>query len=410
MATPIKAFVFNRTTIFVLLSLIVGFGSWYASNRYITAQRLLDAEKSVEGRENEVAQEKLNTYLKDHPNDAKARLLAARTARRLKAYYDAKEHLRICGENLGDTEGIEVETALIDLQRGDERPVEWLRPRSLKDDALAQVILEVLIQHDLDTYQLWSALDGFKHYLSRRPDDLQALLGRARVWERFLYFKDALADYQAAVNAHPDNEIARFRLAETLLIVGTPDEALKEYRKLAQRFPSQMEVRLGLAKCNRQLGKADEARKLLDEIISEVPDNGEALWERGQLAAEDGKATEAEPLLRMASRLMPFDRRVNFSLYRCLLDLKLNDEAEKVNARVKKIDADIRRLDEVRQEVMKKPNDTTLRVEGGLLFLRNGERREGIRWLQHALKINPNLKAAVDALREAESSPQLPSK
>jgi Flp pilus assembly protein TadD len=107
-------------------------------------------------------------------------------------------------------------------------------------------------------------------------------------------------------------------------------------------------------------------------------------------------------------RACPHDRRVAYSLSRCLLALGRRDEAEKVNARVAEIDADLRRLDRVCQEVMKSPHDADLRCEGGLLFLRNGERQEGIRWLRLALRLDPNCQAARDALAAAEDRQREP--
>jgi hypothetical protein len=103
--------------------------------------------------------------------------------------------------------------------------------------------------------------------------------------------------------------------------------------------------------------------------------------------------------------LLPYDRRVHYALYRCLLDLNRRAEAETVNARVAQLDADVRQLDQVRLEVMKRPDDAALRCQGGLLFLRNGERQEGIRWLKLALRLDPNCQDARTALAEADSSP-----
>src|SRR5262249_51991625 len=153
--------------------------------------------------------------------DARARLLAARAARILREYYEAHEHLRICRDLGGHDEEVAVETDLIAVQRGEEPGVR-LRRRAEAGDELALVILEVLLQYDVDTYRLRRALHGLTTYLRSRPDDLRALLARAFVWERFLYFADALADYKAAVAAHPDSEQARRKLAQTLLIAGTP--------------------------------------------------------------------------------------------------------------------------------------------------------------------------------------------
>jgi tetratricopeptide (TPR) repeat protein len=251
---------------------------------------------------------------------------------------------------------------------------------------------------------LWQALQELTHYLRSRPDDLQALLGRGFVWERFLSFRDALEDYRAAVAAHPDNEPARRHLAETLLIIGTPAEALVHYQWLEQRSPGRPEVGVGLARCHRRLGQPDEARNILDGLLAKTPDHGEALWERGQLALDEGEAAQAEPWLRQAAQQLPYDRRVHYSLYRCLLDLSRRAEAETVQVRVAQLDADLRQLEQVRQAVMKKPDDAALRCQGGKLFLRNGERQEGIRWLKLALRLDPNCQPAREALAQTDAS------
>lgn len=390
----------------LVLAALAGMGAagW---SHWTTTQLLRHGEGALAAREYAKARDLLGQYLEARPGDARAHLLAARAARRLREYYEARDHLRRCREEGGDTEAIEIEDALIDVQRGDDGPVEWLRARGEKDDELALVILEVLIQHDLDTSQLWQALDGLTRYLARRPDDLQALLGRAFVWERFQYFKDALEDYRAAVAAYPNNERARLHLADTLLVVGPPQDAMAEYRRLADRWPQRPEVRLGLARCYRQLGDADASRAMLDGLLAEKSDHGETLWERGQLALDEGKLTDSERWLRQAVIQMPYDRRVHFSLYSCLLAQKRGPEAEAVNARVAELDADLRRIDQIRHEVMKKPGDAALRYEGAMLFLRNGERQAAVRWLKMAVRLDPGHQPAQKALAEA-SSPRQP--
>lgn len=391
----------GKLSLLVLAALAaVGWAAW---SRWTTTQLLRQGEAALAARNYGAARDSLERYLSARPADARARLLAARCARRAHSYYEAREHLDRCRTDGGDAEAIAIEGALIDVQRGDERPVPGLRERAERDDDLALVILEVLIQHDVDTDQLSLALSGLNRYLTRRPDDLQALLGRASVWERFLSFKDALDDYRRAVAAHPDNELARLHLADTLLIAGTPSEALTHYQWLQQRAPQRPEVRLGLARCWRRLGKPDDARNLLDELLAESPDQGDVQWERGQLALDEEKPAEAEPHLRRAADLIPNDRRVHYALYRCLLDLNRSSDADKVGARLAQIDADLVRLRQLRQEVMDRPNDAASRLEGGLLLLRNGERRESARWLRLAVRLDPASQAAREALAKVES-------
>lgn len=391
----------RRPAIIGCLSLVVLAGGLLAWRQW-PVQFLRQGEAALEERRYDVAREQLARYLAYRPGDARAHLLAARAARHEQEYYAAFEHLRRCRESGGNAEAIDAETALIAVKRGQEPPAN-LRERAKAPDELGLVILEVLIQHDLDTYRLQHALEGLTRYLQSRPDDLQARLARGFVWERFLYFADALDDYRQAVASHPESEQARLKFAETALIAGTPSEALAQYEWLAERHADRPEVKLGLARCHRLLGDADKSRRLLTEILAGGPQSGEALWERGQLELDDGRAADAEPWLRKAVEANPHDRRIAYSLSRCLLALDKKKEAEEVNARVASIDADLRRLDAFRDAVLKHPEDAAIRREGGLVFLRNGEREEGLRWLRHAVRLAPDDQESRNALAAAES-------
>ncbi len=381
-----------------VVAVATGIGGYFLREQRKTDRLFAEGESALAARDYGRARELLDRYLTERPADPRARLLAARAARQARAYREAREHLQKCRAAGGEAEPIAVEEQLLDLLAGNEHPLASLRERARADDDLALVVLEVLIQRDLDTYQLGSALDGFTRYLARRPGDLHALMGRGFVWERFLNFSDAMEDYRRAVAAHPDNDRARLRLAETLLIAGTPDEALTHFKWLGERFPERPPVRLGLARCYRRLTRPDEAVKLLDGLLAEFPTHGETLWERGEVELDQGRPATAEPLLQRAAAQRPFDRRVQYALSRCLRRLDRPAEADALDARVKQLDADLARLSAIRSEVMKRPDDAALRCEGGLLFLRNGERDEGIRWLQLALRIDPNCEPARAAL------------
>jgi uncharacterized protein HemY len=47
--------------------------------------------------------------------------------------------------------------------------------------------------------------------------------------------------------------------------------------------------------------------------------------------------------------------------------------------------ADLKRLGQLTKEVLRQPHDPALRCEVGILFLRNGEEQEGVRWLHLAI-------------------------
>ena len=390
----------RRVAILAVLLVLAG-GSAGAAMWYLRVEsHLASARAALEQHDDEQARQELDVYLATWPRCASARLLAAQTARRLRRYDDASDHLVVYRANGGDPDTIDTEDMLSALQRGVSamEPLLWKRAEAHDQNELA--ILEVLIQHYIDTYRLHRALECLNRYLDQRPDDLHALLGRAFVWERFLQFADAARDYRTAVERHPDSDPARLRLAKTLLIVGTPQEAMEHFQHLVERRPDWPAARLGLAQCRRRLDNRAEARQFLDELIKQQPKYVEALVERADLALDDGDLATAETSLRAALKLAPHDRKANYTLYRCLSQLGRDKDAQAALAQVERIDANLKRLDHLTKAVLQSPHDAGLRCQVGLLFLENGEEQEGVRWLQGALSVDPHCQEAQRGLAE----------
>jgi tetratricopeptide (TPR) repeat protein len=382
--------------VLLVLGIPVGVAAWYLH----IESHLRAAEAALGRRDYAAAQEHLSRYLGARPNHARAHFLAARLARIGRRYDEAEAHLRVCRQRGWDEQAIDVERRLRDLQEGDASAELFLRQRVEAGGPDALPVLEVLTQFYLDGYRLTRALDCLKLYLAERPDDLRALLGRAYVWERFQYYGDAADDYRRAVAAHPDSAEARLRLADTLLLAGTPQEALPQYEWLEAHGQTTAAVRLGAARCRRRLGRVEEARRSLDALVRERPDDPAALSERGQLALDEGHAADAEAWLRQAVKLAPYDRKATYGLAQCLRALNRHDEARPFDDQVKRIDADLKRIDQLSKAVIQAPTDPALRVEAARLFLRNGEEREGVRWLQLALRLDPANRAAHGALAD----------
>jgi predicted Zn-dependent protease len=390
----------RRAALAGLLLLVLGIPAGVAGWYLHAESHLRAAERALERRDYADAHQHLAKYLEARPNSARAHFLAARVARIGRRYDEAEEHLRVCRERGWDEQALDVERRLRDLQEGDASAEPFLRQRAEAGGPDTLPILEVLTQFYIDGYGLTQALVCLKLYLAERPDDLRALLGRAYVWERFQYYGDAADDYRRAVAAHPDSAEARLRLADTLLLAGTPQEALPHYEWLESHGPARSEVRLGAARCRRRLGQAEEARRSLDAQLAERPNDPAVLSERGQLALDEGRADDAEAWLRKAVQIAPHDRKANYSLAQCLRVLNRPDEARPFDERVKRIDADLKRIDQLSKAVIRAPNDPALRVEAAALFLRNGEEREGVRWLQLALRLDPAHRAAHEALAD----------
>jgi tetratricopeptide (TPR) repeat protein len=280
------------------------------------------------------------------------------------------------------------------LQRGDLTVEESLWARIGEGDPEKRLILEILIQEYVSSYRLPRALIALNLYLQFQPSDVQALLGRGWVWEQLFDFAAAVADYRRAVELDFENDAARLRLAETLLVTGPASAALDHFERLRRHRPDQPAPLLGLARCWRQLGQLDKARRLLDGLLPRLPSDdvhkdAAALSERGSIALDQGEVGEAEGWLRRAVVLAPNDRQANYRLYQCLQQQGQIDEARRRRSVLERIDEDLKRIDRVLKEVLRTPADPSLRYEAGVIFLRNGEPQKGLRWLSMALQQDP---------------------
>jgi tetratricopeptide (TPR) repeat protein len=358
------------------------------------AVRLADQHQLTQARAH------LAVCLRVWPSGGRVHFLAARTARRARLFDEAEEHLRLCQKGHWDEDAVTLERTLLLTQRGDGSFEPYLRDRVERGDPDALLILEVLIQRSLDGYRLWQALWDLNQYLQRKPDDLQALLGRGKVWELLFTFADAVNDYRRAVELHPESEEARRHLAQALLVTGPPADAAEQFEELRRRHPDEPEVLLGLARCRLQLGRVDEARGLLDDLLARRPGHAAALNWRGEVAVAEGDLGAAEGWFRRAGERDPNDRQAAYNLYTCLLRLGKGDEAREARARFDRLDADLKRLDRLVQEALRRPDDPTLCCEAGVILLHHGQEQEGLRWLERGLRSDPGHVPAHRALAD----------
>jgi tetratricopeptide (TPR) repeat protein len=380
------------------------------------------AEQAAERRDFDGARDHLNTYLAAYPDSGRGHFLAGRVERRAGRFEDAKRHLEKCRQQHYQPEAVDLERRLIQLARGEQDWSSYLHELVEHDHADSLLILEVLIDYYLRNYRLHDALGGLDRYLASRPDDVPALLGRAFVHEKLFSFSDADADYRRALAVDPENEGARRRFAELLVNrTGTPDEAAAEYLRLRERRPEEPAYQLGLARARRSGGQLDEARQLLTDLLRLQPHYPGTLTEIGRVAADQGKWEEAVDWLHKAIAEAPRDRVAYSTLLNCLHQLDQTKEERKNTAKALKqgsgdtarakeerdcretldrLDADLKRIGKLTLIALKDPYNVEVRYELGVLFLRNDEEAEGVRWLGLALEQDPGHAGAHRALAE----------
>jgi tetratricopeptide (TPR) repeat protein len=359
------------------------------------------AEQAVEQRDFALARAELACCLRVWPNSAEVHLLAARTARRATSYDDAEQHLKECQRLGWPVEEIGLERDLISAQRGEVAGIEdQLVQCAVHDHPNALLILEALCRGYIKTYRFPQALHCLELWLARRPDDVQALLWRAEVEELRSSTPEALADYRRILELDPDRDDAHLKLAKLLAQEQHPAEAVAHFERLRQQQPADPALLLGLARCRRLLGEPAEAAKLLDTLLAISPEDAGALAERGRLCLDAGQYAQAERWLRSAVAQVPYDRDITYALYVCLQQCGKPKEAEVYQAKLREIDSQLDRLRELTRQIGESPHDPALRHEAGMIFLRSGQTKEGLRWLYSALQENPGYRPTHQVLAD----------
>jgi tetratricopeptide (TPR) repeat protein len=334
------------------------------------------------------------------PNNGRVHFLMAQAARRAGDPDDAARSLRRAEKAGWVVEAIDLEKTLAGVQRGDLEREPVLVSFVARDHPDKLLILEALAQGCRRSYQLPRALAHLGTWLTAQPDSVRALLWRGETLLLLDRTRDALADYRKAVEIDPEEDEARLKSAELFLGLHQCQEASTHFTELLNRHPDQIEALFGLACCRVEQGDTAGAVKLLDRLLSMQPEHAGALAERGKIALEAGSPQDAEKWLRKAARLAPFERATLYTLHRCLTTNGHTKEAEECSARIQRIDEDRKRLDELRSAIMKTPHDASLRCDMGVILLRNGQDKQGVRWLESALREQPGNEAARRALEE----------
>ncbi len=376
---------FVAAVLILVLLVLIGLGVAIAGSHLWAQYHFQAAEKALEQRDFEQARAHLAKSLKVWPRDGETHFLAARAARRAGDYDDAENHLHACKRLDWVREAVAFEWALLKAQRDGPAPVQsYLMSCVHKDHPDTLLILEALSRAYLKFYELAEAKECLDLWLLREPDSIQALLWRAEVKERLRDSHAALDDYRRVVDIDADRQEARLRLGELLLEAHRPADAVEHFEYLYQRQPDKPAVLRGLARCRYELGRAEEARELLDELLQKDPHDPPALAERGKLALQAGQLTEAENWLRQAVTAAPFDQEAVFNFCQCLRQRGQHDEAKVWQARLERIETDLKRVSQLVEQIVQRPKDPSPRQQVGAIMLSDGQEKEGLRWLLSA--------------------------
>lgn len=360
----------------------------------------------------------LKVCLRIWPHDPDVKLLAARSARRTRAYGEAEQLLEMYQQARGLDEACSLEQFLLSAERGLDQVVELCWRYVDQGHPETPLILEALTRGFLRQYRLGEARLSLKRWRELQPDNPQAYCLEGLLYLDYAHSQtQAIECFRRAVDLDEEHEAARQGLAVALLSNRKYTEAIPHLEFLQKRQPDNLSVQVGLAEAYDSLGDDVEATRWVDSVLARQPEFAPALALRGRIALNNGQPQEAERWLREAVRLNPIEHRARYGLILCLNQNGKEEEARKFREQFAQLEEDLTRFNEiVTRELAQKPRDPALHCTIGQLLLRTGQSEEGLRWLQSALRLDPRYaparKAVEDykakgkpAARQAEKNP-----
>jgi len=178
-----------------------------------------------------------------------------------------------------------------------------------------------------DTNLFAQSVRAYQQSLQLDPESFAAHNNFGMVWQDQNQDLLAISEFQAAVRARPDLEIAHFSLANSLAKLGRWEEAIAQYQIAARLNPTRAESfnsqGLGYAK----QGKMEEAARLFRQAIQLTPADPGPYDNLGNALGFQGKYDDAIAAFRKALQLNPADYQAEFNLGVSFLHQNRRDEA-----------------------------------------------------------------------------------
>jgi tetratricopeptide (TPR) repeat protein len=344
----------------------------------------------------------LQICLKTWPTDGEVLFLVARTARRSGAFGEAEQALEKYQARRGSDEAVTLERILLRAENGELDQVggfcrHWIE----QGHPDATFIFEASVRGYLHAYRLSDARLCLQRWRQDEPDNPQTYYLEGQIHDCEGVSWAAVESYQKVLQADPEHDEARLKLTAALLERRAFPEAIVHLDYLRVHQPDEPLVPVRLAICRAFLGEPDEAVRLLDELLARQPHFAPALLERGKIALSRGEYETAEGWLREAVALGPGDHQARYQLVQCLRRAGKETEAQQQEQKLKLLEIDLRRIDEIANLRMSQtPSDPALHGELGAIMLRNGFVEQGLHWLHSALQLDGQCLPAHQALAE----------
>jgi len=182
---------------------------------------------------------------------------------------------------------------------------------------------------------------------------------------------DAIAAYERALEAAPDDVRVLFALGNTAMVLGHTQAAESFFRRVLAQAPDRIEALVNLANVLRKGGRTTEVIALLRPALERNPLVSELWLTLGSALREAGDAKTAEIFTREALRLSPKSAAALGNLADLLADQGAVDEA----------------LSLYETALAEEPANAQARLNRAILFLLRGDLQQGWTDYEYRLRI-----------------------
>lgn len=333
------------------------------------------------------AREALEEFLATCPLHGEGHFLAARTCRRAGDEEGWRTHLHAAEVLQWPARDIEFENLLMEAQIGNLRLVEPALVRLVEAHAPEEgLIIEALVRGYLQTFRLEEVRSWCEQWAHLEPANDLPWLYQARAYFLNRFPRQAIAQFERALELNPQLAEAHLGAAEAYAIETQFPEALPHYRAYVQARPDDPAGLLGAANCQFSQGDREAARTTLDELLGRFPNHAAGCLVRAKLELEDHRPAEALDWARKADALAPNETDITYTLALALRGLGRNAEAAACEQKLDALRKGLDQLDEVKKQIRRQPTNLALRHEAGVRALKLGREKEASRWFQSVLQ------------------------
>jgi tetratricopeptide (TPR) repeat protein len=211
-----------------------------------------------------------------------------------------------------------------------------------------------------------------------------------------------IAAYREILRFAPKHYETRVRLAQALLESHDFGEAVDLLEECSRERPHDPANLIGLAACLEQRAEPSQAKERLEQALRcplSPTQRATVRSLQARMAISARHNDEAIACLTEAVELMPDDLQNVYGLAQALLRAGQEAEGQKYLAKWRELKKINDRLDEIRDVILRDPDNADLRCEiGKLLIAKNSKDVVGVNWLLSAIMRDPNHRESHEAL------------